>query len=147
MHGATLLDETGEVLRPCILWNDTRSESEAALLDKLDGVRALSGNIVFPGFTSPKLAWVKKHEPDVFARVRKVLLPAAYLNFHLTGEYVADMSDSAGTSWLDVGKRTWSQELLDAGEMTLDQMPDLVEGSEKAGNSQHRASQQMGIVP
>lgn len=133
MHGATLLDETGEVLRPCILWNDTRSESEAALLDKLDGVRALSGNIVFPGFTSPKLAWVKKHEPDVFARVRKVLLPAAYLNFHLTGEYVADMSDSAGTSWLDVGKRTWSQELLDAGEMTLDQMPDLVEGSEKAG--------------
>lgn len=132
MHGAILLDGTGEVLRPCILWNDTRSEVEAAKLDDMEGVRSLSGNIVFPGFTAPKLAWVKKYEPDVFKRVAKVLLPAAFLNFHLTGAYVADMSDSAGTSWLDVGKRDWSQELLQAGEMTRDQMPDLVEGSEKA---------------
>ena len=133
MHGATLLDEAGEVLRPCILWNDTRSHREAAILDATDRVRALSGNIVFPGFTAPKLEWVRGNEPEVFARVAKVLLPAAYLNFYLTGDYVADMSDSAGTSWLDVGVRDWSDLLLEAGHMRRDQMPRLVEGSEAAG--------------
>ncbi|MGJ8624408.1 MAG: xylulokinase [Yoonia sp.] len=133
MHGATLLDSAGDVLRPCILWNDTRSEAEAAHLDKMEGVQALSGNIVFPGFTAPKLLWVEKNEPDIFAQVAKVLLPAAYLNYHLTGEFVADMSDSAGTSWLDVAQRAWSQNLLDAGKMRPNQMPRLVEGSEKAG--------------
>ena len=129
MHGATLLDAGNTVLRPCILWNDTRSHEEAAGLDAMEGVRALSGNIVFPGFTAPKLAWVKAHEPDVFRQVAKVLLPAAYLNFYLTGDHVADMSDSAGTSWLDVGARAWSDHLLAAGGMRADQMPRLVEGS------------------
>ncbi len=133
MHGATLLDDAGKVLRPCILWNDTRSHLEAAELDATDQVRSLSGNIVFPGFTAPKLEWVRIHEPDVFDRVAKVLLPAAYLNFYLTGDHVADMSDSAGSSWLDVGERDWSDVLLDAGHMRRDQMPRLVEGSEVAG--------------
>lgn len=133
MHGATLLDEAGQVLRPCILWNDTRSHLEAAQLDAMDQVRSLSGNVVFPGFTAPKLLWVKRNEPEVFANVAKVLLPAAYLNFYLTGTHVADMSDSAGTSWLDVGVRQWSEVLLDAGGMRPDQMPRLVEGSEVAG--------------
>jgi xylulokinase len=130
MHGATLLDETGSVLRPCILWNDTRSAEEAADLDGRPGVRALSGNIVFPGFTAPKLAWVARHEPDIFARVASVLLPAAYMNYHLTGALFADMSDSAGTAWLDVGERDWSAALLDASGMRADQMPRLVEGCE-----------------
>ncbi|WP_136441746.1 xylulokinase [Pacificoceanicola onchidii] len=130
MHGATLLDADGAVLRPCILWNDTRSAEEAAQLDATTDVRALSGNIVFPGFTAPKLRWVQKHEPHLFEKVAKVLLPAAYLNFHLTGEYFADMSDSAGTSWLDTGKRDWSPALLNAGAMRPDQMPRLVEGCE-----------------
>lgn len=133
MHGATLLAEDNTILRPCILWNDTRSHVEAARLDAADQVRALSGNIVFPGFTAPKLEWVREHEPDVFAKIAKVLLPAAYLNFHLTGDHVADMSDSAGTSWLDVGKRDWSALLLEAGHMRRDQMPRLVEGSQEAG--------------
>jgi xylulokinase len=133
MHGATLLDKNGGVLRPCILWNDTRSHAEAAVLDATDQVRALSGNIVFPGFTAPKLVWVQKNEPEVFANVAKVLLPAAYLNFHLTGDCVADMSDSAGTSWLDVGTRDWSDTLLAAGGMCADHMPRLVEGSDAAG--------------
>lgn len=132
MHGATLLDASGAVLRPCILWNDTRAHEQAARLDAMDQVRALSGNIVFPGFTAPKLEWVREHEPEVFAKVAKVLLPAAYLNHYLTGDYVADMSDSAGTSWLDVGKRDWSDHLLDAGHMRRDQMPRLVEGAEAA---------------
>ena len=133
MHGATLMDAKGEVLRPCILWNDVRSEKEAAALDQTPGVRALSGNIVFPGFTAPKLLWVQTHEPEIFAKVDKVLLPAAFLNHHLTGTFVADMSDSAGTSWLDVGERCWSSDLLAAGGMAERQMPALVEGSEPAG--------------
>ncbi|MBP3124698.1 xylulokinase [Thalassospira sp. ER-Se-21-Dark] len=133
MHGATLLDDAGRPLRPCILWNDTRSHTEAARLDAKDQVRAISGNIVFPGFTAPKLEWVREHEPEIYAKTAKVLLPAAYLNFYLTGDYVADMSDSAGTSWLDVGKRIWSDTLLDAGNMRRDQMPRLVEGTEEAG--------------
>lgn len=133
MHGATCLDAAGDVIRPCILWNDTRSHVEAAELDATPGVRELSGNIVFPGFTAPKLVWMQRHEPENFARVAKVLLPAAYLNFWMTGRYVADMSDSAGTSWLDVGARDWSDDLLSAGGMRRDQMPDLVEGCEPAG--------------
>lgn len=133
MHGATLLDEAGEVLRPCILWNDTRSHREAAVLDAADQSRALSGNIVFPGFTAPKLVWLRAHEPEIFGKVAKVLLPAAYLNFYLTGGHVSDMSDSAGTAWLDTGARDWSDTLLKAGHMRRDQMPDLVEGSAEAG--------------
>ncbi|QOL80297.1 xylulokinase [Pseudooceanicola spongiae] len=145
MHGATLLDAEGAVIRPCILWNDTRSHAEAARLDAIPGVRELSGNIVFPGFTAPKLDWVRTHEPEHFARVAKVLLPAAYLNYYLTGEYVADMSDSAGTSWLDVGARDWSEELLEAGHMRRDQMPELVEGSAAAGTLRTELAQKWGM--
>ncbi|MGR3824808.1 MAG: xylulokinase [Salipiger marinus] len=134
MHGATLLDAQDRVLRPCILWNDTRSFAEAARLDADPQLRALSGNIVFPGFTAPKLLWVATHEPQIFAQVARVLLPAAYLNLYLTGDHVADMSDSAGTSWLDTGARDWSDALLEAGQMRRDQMPRLVEGSERAGD-------------
>lgn len=133
MHGAVLLDDQGVVLRPCILWNDTRSAQEAAHLDAIDEVRALSGNIVFPGFTAPKLVWVAKNQPDIFARVSKVLLPAAYLNFWLTGNYVGDISDASGTGWLETGARAWSDKLLREGGMTADQMPRLVEGSQFAG--------------
>ena len=145
MHGATLLGKAGEVLRPCILWNDSRSHAEAGQLDATDGVRDLSGNIVFPGFTAPKLKWVCKNEPEVFKAIDKVLLPAAYLNFYLTGDFVADMSDSAGTSWLDVGKREWSDFLLDASNMRREQMPRLVEGSETAGTLRKELAQEWGL--
>ena len=145
MHGATLLGKAGEVLRPCILWNDSRSHAEAGQLDATDGVRDLSGNIVFPGFTAPKLKWVCKNEPEVFKAIHKVLLPAAYLNFYLTGDFVADMSDSAGTSWLDVGKREWSDFLLDASNMRREQMPRLVEGSETAGTLRKDLAQEWGL--
>ena len=123
MHGATLIDTKDRVLRPCILWNDTRSHEEAAALDADPRFRALTGNIVFPGFTAPKLAWVKNNEPETFAKVAKVLLPKDYLRLWLTGEYLSDMSDSAGTSWLDTGKRAWSGELLEATGLTVEQMP------------------------
>jgi xylulokinase len=107
MHGATLLDRADEVLRPCILWNDTRSHLQAAEMDANPIFRAQSGNIVFPGFTAPKLAWVRSHEPEIWDKIAKVLLPKDYLRLWLTGEHVAEMSDAAGTSWIDTGKRDW----------------------------------------
>jgi xylulokinase len=145
MHGATLLDAEGKVIRPCILWNDTRSHAEAAVLDGTEKVRDLSGNIVFPGFTAPKLEWVRTHEPQNFGKVAKVLLPAAYLNLYLTGDHVADMSDSAGTSWLDVGRREWSDYLLGKGHMRRDQMPRLVEGSARAGTLRADLARAWGV--
>ncbi|MBY5535339.1 xylulokinase [Rhizobium leguminosarum] len=145
MHGATLIDATDKVLRPCVLWNDTRSYVEAAALDADPRFRALTGNIVFPGFTAPKLAWIEKHEPDVFAKIAKVLLPKDYLRLWLTGDYISEMSDSAGTSWLDTGKRAWSPELLAATNLSEAQMPALVEGTEQAGKLRSELAAQWGI--
>ncbi|ANK93256.1 MULTISPECIES: xylulokinase [unclassified Rhizobium] len=145
MHGATLIDASDKVLRPCILWNDTRSHVEAAELDADPRFRVLTGNIVFPGFTAPKLAWVRKHEPETFAKVAKVLLPKDYLRLWLTGEYISEMSDSAGTSWLDTGKRGWSSELLAATGLSREQMPALVEGTDQAGRLRSDLAAQWGI--
>ncbi|MGO7183555.1 xylulokinase [Rhizobium brockwellii] len=145
MHGATLIDAADQVLRPCMLWNDTRSYVEAAALDADPRFRALTGNIVFPGFTAPKLAWVEKHEPDVFGKIAKVLLPKDYLRLWLTGDYISEMSDSAGTSWLDTGKRAWSSELLAATKLSEEQMPALVEGTEQAGKLRSELAAQWGI--
>ncbi len=146
MHGATLLDAAGEVLRPCILWNDTRSHVEAAQLDDDPRFRAITGNIVFPGFTAPKLVWVRKNEPEIFAKVAKVLLPKDYLRFWLTGEYISEMSDSAGTSWLDTARRDWSDELLAATELRREQMPALVEGSEAGGTLKQALASEWGMT-
>ena len=133
MHGATLIDAEDKVLRPCILWNDTRSHAEAAALDGDPLFRELTGNIVFPGFTAPKLVWVGKNEPQIFKQIAKVLLPKDYLRLWLTGEYISEMSDSAGTSWLDVAHRAWSAELLAATALEEKHMPRLVEGTEPGG--------------
>ena len=133
MHGATVLNAADEVLRPCILWNDTRSHQEASELDGDPMFRRLTGNIVFPGFTAPKLLWLRLHEPRVWEQIAKVLLPKDYLRLWLTGDYVAEMSDAAGTSWLDTGKRDWSDDCLQATGLTRAQMPRLVEGAEVSG--------------
>lgn len=133
MHGATLLDASDQVLRPCMLWNDTRSHAEAAELDGQPMFRAQSGNIVFPGFTAPKVEWVRRNEPETFGRIAKILLPKDYLRLWLTGDHVSEMSDAAGTSWLDVAKRDWSGELLDACQLSIDHMPRLIEGSQVGG--------------
>ncbi|MBV0912024.1 xylulokinase [Anianabacter salinae] len=145
MHGATLLDAADEVLRPSILWNDTRAHVEAALMDADPAFREVSGNIVFPGFTAPKLAWVRKHEREVFDRVASVLLPKDYLRLWLTGEHVAEMSDAAGTSWLDTGARTWSDTLLDKTDLSRAQMPRLVEGSEVSGEMRADLATRWGL--
>ena len=133
MHGATLLDRADRPLRPCILWNDGRSAEEAAELDADPRFRSVTGNIVFPGFTAPKLVWVHRNEPKIFGDVAKVLLPKDFVRLWLSGQHASDMSDSAGTSWLDVAKRDWSDELLAATSLHRDQMPSLFEGTEQTG--------------
>ncbi|MGV8953893.1 MAG: xylulokinase [Cypionkella sp.] len=145
MHGATLLDAKDAVLRPCILWNDTRSHVEAAALDARPEFRVLSGNIVFPGFTAPKLDWVRRHEPAIWDKVAMVLLPKDYLRLWLTGEHVSEMSDAAGTAWLDTGKRDWSEVLLAACGMTRAQMPRLVEGSQVSGHVRSDLASRFGM--
>lgn len=145
MHGATLLDAAGHVLRPCILWNDTRSHVQAARLDAQPDFRRISGNIVFPGFTAPKLVWVAENEPEIFVRTARVLLPKDYLVQWLTGRAVSDMSDSAGTAWMDVGARAWSGPLLAASGMRRDQMPELLEGSAVAGPLRPELAADLGL--
>ena len=145
MHGATMLDSDGTVLGPCILWNDTRAVEEASALDAIPLMRDVSANIVFPGFTAPKLAWVAKNAPSVFEKVAKVLLPKDFVRYWLTGEYISEMSDAAGTSWLDVGARAWSQDALDASGMRRDQMPELVEGSAPGGSLRTSLKERWGL--
>lgn len=145
MHGATIIDKNGDVLRPCMLWNDTRSFEQAARLDAIPAFRKVSGNIVFPGFTAPKVLWVAENEPEIFAQIAKVLLPKDYLSFWLTGNTVSDMSDSAGTSWMDVGARAWSDTLLDLSGMRRDQMPNLIEGTRAAGIVRAELAAELGL--
>ncbi len=145
MHGATLLNSSHEVLRPCILWNDTRSHEQATVLDTNPLFRSLSGNIVFPGFTAPKLAWVRDNEPELFSRTAKVLLPKDYLRLWLTGECVSEMSDASGTSWLNVEKREWSAELLAATDLSVENMPRLVEGAEVSGTLRPELANRWGM--
>jgi xylulokinase len=133
MHGATLLDARDAVLRPAMLWNDTRASEQAERLDATRMFRDKTGNIVFPGFTAPKVEWVRENEPEIFGKIAKILLPKDYLRLWLTGEFGSDMSDSAGTSWLDTGRRDWSPELLAACRLDVGQMPQLVEGSQVGG--------------
>ncbi|MEM9344105.1 MAG: xylulokinase [Pseudomonadota bacterium] len=146
MHGATLVGDDGQ-LRPCILWNDTRSEREAKRLDADPEFRAINGNIVFPGFTAPKLAWVRAHEPELFEATRHVLLPKDYVRQYLTGELASDMSDAAGTSWLDTEARDWSDVLLEKTGLSRSQMPRLVEGSEVSGGLRAEVAAEFGLTP
>ena len=146
MHGATLLGKNDEVLRPCILWNDGRSAAECLEMEAaLPTLRNLSGNIAMPGFTAPKIAWVRKHEPEIYDKIAKVLLPKAYVRLLLTGEHVEDMSDAAGTLWLDVAKRDWSDDLLAVTGLTRDHMPRLVEGSAPSAQLKRDLAQRWGM--
>lgn len=134
MHGATLLDAGGEVLRLAILWNDGRAHAECAELERrVPDSRAITGNLMMPGFTAPKLLWLQRHEPSLFARIDKVLLPKDWLRWRMTGDFASDMSDAAGTLWLDVAGRRWNEALLRACGLGLPHMPRLHEGPEVTG--------------
>jgi xylulokinase len=146
MHGATLLDRNDKVLRPAILWNDGRSMAECAEIEaRCPRLRDIAGNIAMPGFTAPKLLWVKKHEPKTFAKTAKVLLPKDYVRLCLSGDYVSDMSDSAGTLWMDVARRAWSDEILAATDLDRSHMPRLIEGSEASGELRTELAQEWGM--
>ncbi|MES3109834.1 xylulokinase [Sphingomonas aurantiaca] len=134
MHGATLLDADDRPLRPAILWNDGRSFAQCAALERaVPDLRSISGNIAMPGFTAPKLLWVREHEPEIFAKIATVLLPKDYVRLLMTGDKASDLSDSAGTLWLDVGGRCWSETLLGACGLMQAQMPPLYEGTQITG--------------
>lgn len=148
MHGAVLLGKQGNVLRPCILWNDTRSAKECELLtERAPELHQIAGNLAMPGFTAPKLLWVAEHEPQIFAQTAHVLLPKDYLRWRMTGEMVSDMSDAAGTLWLDVAQRDWSDSLLAACDLHRDMMPRLVEGSQPSGVLTDEIVQSWGLSP
>lgn len=134
MHGATVLGADDRPLRPAILWNDGRSHAQCAMLEAIEpAARTITGNIAMPGFTAPKLLWLRDHEPAVFDRVRTVLLPKDYVRLALTGEKATDLSDAAGTLWVDVGARTWSGAMLGATGLDQSHMPRLCEGPDITG--------------
>lgn len=148
MHGATLLDAADRPLRPAILWNDGRSAAQCAALERaVPASRHITGNLAMPGFTAPKLLWVKQHEPDAFAATRCVLLPKDYVRLCMTGAKATDLSDAAGTLWLDVAKRAWSVEMLAATGLTQNQMPRLHEGCEVTGALRPDVAAAWGMEP
>jgi xylulokinase len=147
MHGATLLGADNQALRPAILWNDGRSAAQcAALQDALPKLGQITGNLAMPGFTAPKLLWVREMEPEIFAQVKTVLLPKDYVRLRMTGDFASDMSDSAGTLWMDVGKRDWSDDVLAATGLDRSHMPKLYEGSEATGQLRAELAEAWGMA-
>nr|MBC8401139.1 xylulokinase [Candidatus Neomarinimicrobiota bacterium] len=136
MHGLVLLDAIGNILRPSILWNDQRTAVECTEITDTIGFERLmeiTGNPVLPGFTAPKLAWVRKHEPAIYDNIARILLPKDYIRYRLTGEFATDVSDASGTAWLNVKKRNWSRKILDQLEISMDWMPRVYESSDITG--------------
>ncbi|MZI95072.1 xylulokinase [Vibrio sp. CAIM 722] len=146
MHGVTLLDSHNNILRPAILWNDGRCAKECQWLEEaVPDSREITGNLMMPGFSAPKIKWVQNNEPEVFTKIAKVLLPKDYLRFRLTGQYASDMSDAAGTMWLDIDQRDWSDKLLAATGLNRSNMPKLYEGSEVTGTLLPNVAEELGL--
>ena len=136
MHGSVFLDASGEVIRPAILWNDQRTERQCAAITELVGARRLveiTGNPALTGFQAPKLLWLRDEEPDAYARVKHVLLPKDYVRYRLSGELATDASDAAGTLFLDLGKRDWAGEVLEALGVPAEWLPVVRESPDVAG--------------
>ncbi len=150
MHGLVALDSSGRVLRPAILWNDGRTAEQTAYLnDELgrDFLSANTANIAFAGFTAPKLLWMRSHEPELFARIHKILLPKDYLVYRLTGAYSTDYSDASGTLLLDVEHKCWSPAMLDICGLDVCQMPRLSESSAAVGQMLPTVAAALGLPP
>ena len=148
MHGLVALDGEDRVIRPAILWNDGRTGEEVEYLNGVIGkekLSALTANIAFAGFTAPKLLWMKKHEPENFARIRKIMLPKDYVNYRLTGVHCCDYSDASGMLLLDVANKRWSREMLDICELSEDQMPKLFESYEVVGTLKPETAAELGL--
>lgn len=148
MHGLVVLDENDEVIRPAILWNDGRTGEECDYLNNAVGKKKLSeytANIAFAGFTAPKLLWMRKHEPENFAKIKKIMLPKDFLAYKLTGIHCTDVSDASGMLLLDVKKRTWSKEMCEICHITEDMLPKLFESSECVGTLLSKEAEKLGI--
>ncbi len=136
MHGLVVLDGEDQVIRPCILWNDGRTSEEVEELNGgsgKDDLRRMTANIAFAGFTAPKLLWMQKHEPEQFARIRRIMLPKDYLTYRLTGAFCTDVSDASGTLLFDVEHRCWNREMLERCGVEESQLPAVLESWEPAG--------------
>lgn len=146
MHGAVTLDKDDKVIRPAILWNDGRSAAQCIELEsEVKNARSITGNLMMPGFTAPKIKWMQKHEPDLFKKIHTVLLPKDYIRFLLSGDFASDMSDSAGSLWLDVENRKWSSALLNACGLNESHMPKLYEGNEITGYLEESLAERWGM--
>ena len=150
MHGSVFLDRSDKVLRRALLWNDQRTAPECAEIEKRAGGRAklirMVSNPALTGFTAPKILWLRNHEPKVFDRVRKVLLPKDYVRFRLTGEYATEVSDASGTLLLDVAKRVWCKRLLEKLELDRALLPDCYESDEVSGRLTASVAKQLGLA-
>jgi xylulokinase len=150
MHGLVCLDEHDRVLRPAILWNDQRTGAECAEIEERVGLErliSLTGNRALPGFTAPKLLWIRRHEPDVYGRIRRIMLPKDYVRFRLTGEWAIDAADASGTLLFDVAHRRWSDEVLSALEVPHEWLPPAHESTEIAGaGDQQAAALGVGVI-
>ena len=150
MHGLVVLDENDRVIRPAILWNDGRSSEETEFLNNSVGRKVLSertANIAFAGFTLPKILWMKKHEPDLFSKIRRIMLPKDYLIYMLSGEFCTDFSDASGTLLLDVKNRTWSKEMLELCNLNINQLPKLCESYEQVGTLRKEVAEELDFKP
>ncbi len=148
MHGAVFLDAGDEVIRPALLWNDQRTEKQCEKITDSVGERRLielSGNPAVTGFQAPKVLWLRDEEPENYEKVSHVLLPKDYVRLRLTGEYATDASDASGTLFLDVERRRWSGEILDALEVPEEWMPRVHEGPESTGNLRREAAEELGL--
>ncbi len=146
MHGATCLGDNDKVLRPAILWNDGRSGAECTdMMKEMPSLTDITGNLAMPGFTAPKLQWMRAHEQDAFKAIRKILLPKDYVRLKMCGTYASDMSDSAGTLWMNVGARDWSDDVLALTGLARHHMPELFEGSEATGQLRREIAQDWGV--
>src|SRR5262245_54082669 len=149
MHGLTLLDQAGDVIRPALIWCDQRSQAQVDFINSKvgrDNVLRYTANPVVTGFTLPKLLWVRDNEPASFDRVRKVLLPKDYIRFKLTGEFASEVSDASGTSLFDVVERTWSYNMCDALGIDRAVLPPVYESQEVSGTVKADVAASLGLV-
>ena len=149
MHGLVLLDAGGKVLRPAILWNDQRTGAQCRAITERVGaerVLELTGNPILAGFTAPKVAWVRENEPEVFARVARALLPKDYVRYRLSGEFFGDVSDASGTAFFDVGRRRWSDEMLDAVGVPRAWLPEITESTVASTRVSADAARETGLL-
>ncbi len=147
MHGLVAMDKNGQVIRPCILWNDGRCEKQTKYLNETLGseLSDFTGNVAFAGFTAPKILWLKENEPQNYKKIAKILLPKDYIAFMLSGRYCTDYSDASGTLLLDVKNRRWSQEMCDMCGISAGQLPELHESYEPIGNILNELAKEFGL--